>query len=272
MRFTYTLLTARPCLRMNLCPTSPFCVCKHLWLIPFRQRYHRTTRRIKTKEQDPRKLESKSSRLKRHQCCPCREVPSAASASGSNAGLAAGLAGDGFLSVVRNGYANAAARRHVSTCIQLYRQDHPRSKEKYLKICIVFQAILGLQLAPGQLRFFVAWPLRCEENVQSCAIHRIPLHWSVSLSSIVCIISSWISPYVPLRKNEKTWEVEFLSLRLLLHSFYKDIKTAYVKPCRLARVGISISYVLSFSHHGRTADAPTAGPQELDGVQFWCIL
>lgn len=198
MRFTYTLLTARPCLRMNLCPTSPFCVWKHF---PFRQRYHRTARRIKTKEQDPRKLEIKSSRLKRHQCCPCREVPSAASASGSNAGLAAGLAGDGFLSVVRNGYANAAARRHVSTCIQLYRQDHPRSKEKYLKICIVFQAILGLQLAPGQLRFFVAWPLRCEENVQSCAIHRIPLHWSVSLSSIVCIISSWISPYVPLRKK-----------------------------------------------------------------------
>ena len=38
------------------------------------------------------------------------QVPSAASASGSNAGLAAGLAGDGFLSVVRNGYANAAAR------------------------------------------------------------------------------------------------------------------------------------------------------------------
>lgn len=69
-------------------------------------------------------------------------------------------------------------------------------------------------------------------------------------------------------KNGCTWEVEFLSLRLLLHSFYKDIKTAYVKPCLLARVGISISYVLSFSHHGRTADAPTPGPQELDGVQF----
>lgn len=187
MRFTYTLLTARPCLRMNLCPTSPFCVCKHLCLIPFRQRYHRTARRIKTKEQDPRKLEIKSSRLKRHQCFSCGEVPSAASASGSNAGLNAGLAGDGFLSVVRNGYANAAARRHVSTCMQLYRQDHPRSKEKYLKICIVFQAILGLQLSPGQLRFSVARPLRCEENVQSIAFHCID---PFLLSSIVCIISS----------------------------------------------------------------------------------
>ena len=69
-------------------------------------------------------------------------MPSAASASGSNAGLAAGLAGDGFLSVVRNGYANSAPRRHLSTCILHTKiiQDRNENVSK----CMVFQSILGL--------------------------------------------------------------------------------------------------------------------------------